>query len=56
MARPPTASEQKAAMLRRYNDKLARTLAQARANNVEEARRKANEDRGCVSPLGGQAV
>jgi hypothetical protein len=50
------ADEQKAAWLKQYNEKISQRLRTARAKNVDEARRKANEDRGACSPLGGQAV
>ncbi len=55
MARPPTASEQRQAMLQKYNDKLARKLAQARANNIEEARRKNQREQGMRKPTRGHS-
>jgi hypothetical protein len=51
-----SADEQKSAWLQRYNEKISQRLRTARAKNVDEARRKANEERGCVSPLGGTAI
>jgi hypothetical protein len=51
-----TPAAQKQSALQRYHDKLLRRLRIARANNVEEARRKINAERGATSPLGGQAT
>lgn len=53
MTDSPTTQRQ--TLLQKYHQKLIERLANARANNREEARRKALADRGCVSPLGGVA-